>query len=292
MSASRDVLALSRAILASNDGLVAVFKTYIDESGIHEGSPVVTVAAYMARPKQWQAFTSAWRRAIKPIKIYHATDAANCRGEFEGWTPQQVAGLAKRALPIIPEHTEMAVAVGIQMEDYRAALQGKPDLKRLLGEPYGACLQWVLTILLRAKAEYGNREQIAFFHEQNNFSAEAHEAYRHVIERWDVGAVSSFAFGSKEKYAPLQAADILAYEANKRLRDRSRPNRRALDALIPNKGRAVIRYFNKENLPGLVERLEAASKMEATDRALSAWAAGLEESMTASRPSSARGRSS
>ncbi len=117
-----------------------MFKIYVDEFGIHEGSPVVTVGAYVARPKQWAAFTSKWRQTIKPIKVYHAADAANCHGEFKGWKNDEVAALAKRALPIIPAYTEYAVAAGIQLDDYRAALKGREHLKELLGEPYGACL--------------------------------------------------------------------------------------------------------------------------------------------------------
>lgn len=272
--AAQDVLELSRAVLASDDGLIAVFKVYIDESGIHDGSPVVTVAAYIARPKQWEAFTKEWVPAIRPIKVYHAADAANCQGEFKGWTPDDVAALAKRVLPIIPKHALRAVAVGIQMDDYRAALQDKPHLRQLLGEPYGACLHWALSIILRAKAQHGNREQIAFFHEQNNFSGEALRVYEESIARWQVGVNASFAFGSKQKYVPLQAADIYAYEANKRLRDRNRPNRRALDALIPDKTKAMLRYFNRENMPFLVERLESASKMSASELASWAWENG------------------
>ena len=276
MSAARDVLELSRAILASRDGLVAVFKVYVDESGVHGSSPVVTVAAYLARPKQWEAFTKEWKRAIRPIQVYHATDAANCRREFDGWKPEQVAELAARALPIIPKHVGMAVAVGIQMDDYKAALKERPELMSLLGEPYGACLQWVLTILLRSKAEHNNREQIAFFHEQNDYKPEAMRVYDYVTKRWNIGAVSSFSFGSKEKYVPLQAADIYAYEANKRLRDPTRPNRRALDALVPDKSRAVLRYFNRENMGELIGRLEDASKMNANELASWAWVSGIE----------------
>lgn len=283
MSAARDVLALSRAVLAAKDGLIAVFKIYLDESGIHDGSPVVTVAAYVARPKQWGAFTSEWRRTIRPIKVYHAADAANCRGAFEGWTKEDVAALAKRALPIIPKHTRLAVAAGIQMDDYEAALKGRSHLKDLFGEPYGACLQWVLTIILRMKAEHGNREQIAFFHEQNNFRGEAMRVYSAVIERWNIGAISSFAFGSKEKYVPLQAADIYAYEANKRLRNPSASNRRALDVIIPNKSRAILRYLNRENMAPFIKRMEDAARAKPEDRASLAWLSGF-EAASATRP--------
>ena len=267
----RDVRDLHCAVLAAENGLIVVFKVY------HDGSPVVTVAAYLARPKQWEVFTKEWVRAIQPAKIYHAADAANCRGEFKGWTPQQVAEMAKRALPIIPKHTEMAVANGIHMGDYEAALKNKPQLRKLLGEPYGACLQWTLSTLLRPKAELGNREQIAFFHEQNNFAAEAFRTYQYTIEKWGMGARTSFTFGSKEKYVPLQAADIYAYEANKRLRDtsRSRPNRKALDALVPNPRKAVLGYYNHENMGELVARLEKAVTMPPS--AMASWADGVEQ---------------
>jgi hypothetical protein len=249
--------AISRASLRK---WVALLKVYIDESGVHADSPVVTVAAYMARPKQWAAFTREWVRAIKPAKVYHATDAQNLRGEFKGWTSQQVDALAERALPIIPKHTAVAIAAGINMRDFRTAFASKPDLMKLLGDPYGACLQWVLTILMQEKAVKGNREQIAFFHEQNNFIGEASSAYKHVIERWNIGARTGFAFGSKEKFVPLQAADIYAYEANKRLRDTSKPNRRSLDALVPDKRYAELRYLNNENMADFMQMLEAASE--------------------------------
>ena len=99
--------------------------------------------------------------------------------------------------------------------------------------------------------------------------------YSAVIERWNIGAVSSFTFGSKEKYVPLQAADIYAYEANKRLRDPSRPNRRALDAIVPDKKRAVLRYLNRENMAPFIEGMEAAAKMDPQDRAAIAWLSGF-----------------
>ena len=60
MSRAHDVVCLSRAILASTKGMVAVFSVYLDESGTHDGSPVVTVAACLARPEQWGEFTTEW----------------------------------------------------------------------------------------------------------------------------------------------------------------------------------------------------------------------------------------
>jgi hypothetical protein len=40
----------------------------MDESGVHDGSPVIAVAAYVARPRQWQDWTKRWNVAKRPIK--------------------------------------------------------------------------------------------------------------------------------------------------------------------------------------------------------------------------------
>src|SRR2546423_288143 len=74
---------LSRTALADRDGIVVVLRIYMDESGLHHGSPVVTVGGYYGRPKAWKAFTREWNAAKRPIEIFHSADCANLKGEFE-----------------------------------------------------------------------------------------------------------------------------------------------------------------------------------------------------------------
>ncbi len=214
---ARATLELSRAALNGQRGRVVVLKVYLDESGIHDGSPVVTVGAYMARPRQWQAFVRRWRAAIRPIKVYHSAEAASLHGEFEGWTSEQVGALCARALPIIPDNVLVGVGIGIHLHHFDDALRPHPDLREAFGTPYTACLHWVMATLLQAKAEQQSAERIAFFYEENDFAAEALATYHHLKENWNpLGAQMSFSFASKEEYPPLQAADVLAYEANKK----------------------------------------------------------------------------
>jgi hypothetical protein len=87
-----------------------------------------------------------------------------------------------------------------------------------------------------------------------------------VAKKYDNGALSSFTFGSKKKYTPLQAADIYAYEANKRLRNPNTPDRRSLGALVPDTSRARLSYFNRDNMPGLIKTMETALRMSRLSR--------------------------
>ena len=57
-------------------------------------------------------------------------------------------------------------------------------------------------------------------------------------------------------HTPLQAADILAFEGNKRMRDPKKPERRSWTALNSN-GRVTAMHFGRENMEVLIHTLEA-----------------------------------
>jgi hypothetical protein len=212
-----------------------MFKAFIDESGIHEGSPVLTVAAYLARQKVWRDWTKVWNVKKTPIRVCHAADAANLTGEFLGWTNEKVAEFAKKLLPLIADADMAGMVIGINMDEYRKAIADKPELAELLGNPYSACFHWIVQTIIELANKRESKERIAFIHETNDYRAETLNTFSWIkkyINRDD--RVISLKFGSKQKYTPLQAADILAYEGNKRFRDADKPPRKAWKALKPD----------------------------------------------------------
>ena len=102
MGSAQHVWELSCAVLADQDGWVAVFKVYMDESGTHVGSPAITVGAYFARPTVWRDWTKDWNAAKRPIRVFHAADCQALEEEFKGWTPEARDTLVKRILPVLP----------------------------------------------------------------------------------------------------------------------------------------------------------------------------------------------
>jgi len=76
--------------------MVEPIHAFMDESGVHDGSPVVTVAMYAAQQPDWRAFVRDWKVAKYPIKVVHAVDCANRTGEFTGWDRKQRDALAWR----------------------------------------------------------------------------------------------------------------------------------------------------------------------------------------------------
>jgi hypothetical protein len=57
------------------------------------------------------------------------------------------------------------------------------------------------------------------------------------------------------QYSPLQAADVLAYEGGKFLKNPTGKPRLAWTALDPDKSRIIARRYGKENTPKLIQLL-------------------------------------
>jgi len=271
VSSARDVLEVSRAVLSGKDGWVAVLKAYMDESGTHDNSPVVTVGLYVGKPRTWQAWTKDWnahKRNVpagrKPIKVYHSVDAHNRAEEFEGWTQPERNAYVANLLPVIGRHPIMGILIGIHMDTFRAAMAPNPELRAMFGTPYTACFQWTVQTLLAMMDEHGDRQRVAFFHECNDYKKEAEAAFAYVEkEKLLTPRDISLTFGGKGSYVPLQAADVVAYEGNHLLRDPSKPERKPWKAINPGadadpeKRRIRVLHYGKNNMDKLMSSLSA-----------------------------------
>ena len=76
-----------------------MLKVFMDETGIHDDAEMVAVAGYVGRPRTWREWTKKWNNKKRPIKVFHATDCANFRGEFEGWDKQRRDPYVAQLLP-------------------------------------------------------------------------------------------------------------------------------------------------------------------------------------------------
>ncbi len=171
--------------------------------------------------------------------------------------------MAERALPLIPQHTEKGIAIGIQMEHFKEAMAAHPNLLERFGSPYASCLHWVLATLLKEQADNSRTERIEFCHEDNDFKNEARGVFTEVKQKWNTTGVEiSFLFGRKDEHVPLQAADILAYEANKRVRNSETTNRRSMDALLRYPERLTVKCFDKQNMNWFVQTMINAVRSE------------------------------
>jgi hypothetical protein len=139
----------------------------------------------------------------------------------------------------------------------RRAVGGRKEIPQALGNPYTTCFHWLVQSLLELLKHNKKTESLKFVHENNDFKGEAQQAFDWIKENANPHNIPMrLTFGGKKDQMPLQAADILAYEANKRFRNPDSPERRAWEALDP-KNRIVAVQFGKQNMDGLVESISS-----------------------------------
>ena len=260
MTSARQVWETSRTVLSDQDGIVAVIRSFMDESGIHDGSPVVTVGTYFGRPSQWKAFTKEWNHRKRPINVFHAADCANLEGEFEGWTEPDRDKFVANLLPALAMFDTAGLVVGIHLKALESALENRPDLKEIFGEPYTCCFHWAVQEIANFALKYGHLERIGFIHEWNDFRGQAQGSFDYIRDtRPTLIDKLSLSFGTKSQYVPLQAADVLAYEGNKRIRNIHGKPRRSWLALQPEK---YIRlgHYGEHNMAVLIASLTRLRK--------------------------------
>jgi len=243
--------------LLDRDGLVAsVERVFIDESGTHDGSPSTSVAILFARPIAWMAWEQRWNRIKGPLAVFHAKDAANLRGTFKGWDRELRDALVVELMAAINESPIYGVVAAINRDEFSQAISGDPNAERLAGSEYQICLQLGLERLASGLRSVENMDRLAIFHETNDFQGAAikiFDRFRRGEEA--LGRKVSYAFAGKNDATPLQAADVMAYEANKRARNFDAAERRAWRAMNTERNKVEFISFGEREVKAISRRI-------------------------------------
>lgn len=241
-----DLAELMDAALCDGDGLVAFLRGYMDESGTHDGSDITCVSLLVAAPQNWREWRKKWDWRKKPINIFHAVDCANCVGEFKGWSKEERDAYVIKLLPVIGSARFAAWVVGVDNRDVEKA-QSMYPVKLALTTPYLFCLQIAIQKALIYLDKHGNKDDVAFIHEDNNYKGDAVRCFDWIKNgSWCAPRDMTLSFAPKNKAVPLQAADVFAYEGNKRMRNVDGPERKAWRAINPGRNKVNLDYFGYE----------------------------------------------
>jgi hypothetical protein len=235
---------------------------YIDESGIHDGSLVFAAAGYLAPADEWKAFSEKWMAVLdsEGVRELHMRAFAHSRDEFRGWDEERKAVVLGRLIDVLNE----TVAVGHSCLIYRGTEKDWQNTwsGHLMVRPYAGSLPHCIVQLARRSPIFlGEDEKIGFVCGRNReWNPKAFALYQEmrVAPEFDfrdrLGAIT---FESPRECAPLQAADLLAYDSRRRLLDwrrdpASEPRRSALRL---ETGRVTHCTHDKEELEPVFEKV-------------------------------------
>lgn len=210
-----------------------MLQAYVDDSGSHDGSHNMVLAGYWGRVHQWKKFEQAWKAVLdsEGIDEFHAKKfwpRIPGKGRvrpYHDWSDERHASFIDRLLAVIESSKIYPFACGVVAAEWdNLEVEAKTILtvqeKQALQKPM---LFAMMRIMFRV-AKYCNQGKVVNFTFDECSSdklktavmlrfAEVKRVFRDddpLIER-----IGGLEFESSEKALPLQAADLLAYEAHR-----------------------------------------------------------------------------
>lgn len=211
-----------------------MLQAYVDDSGTHDGSHNIVLAGYWGRVHQWRKFEKAWKLVIdsEGIEEFHAKEfwpripGKGRIGPYQDWSDERHASFIDRLLKVIEVSKIYPFACGVLGVEWDTLSPEEKEVmtvqeKQALQKPM---LMAMVRIMFRVAGYCDQKKVVNFtFDDFNSDSlktavmlrfSEAKRLFRSdndpIIDR-----IGSLEFEDSKKAYPLQAADLLAYEAHR-----------------------------------------------------------------------------
>lgn len=254
-----------------------MLEAYFDEAGFSENA--FALCGYVAPKDEWKnGFEKKWSKLLqnpcehkvgsfheesicKPLEYLHAAEMDGMgKKRFRLLGPRNRRYLIDSSIGIV----KRSGIIGVGSAVLKASYEKLDDHTReIVGNAYMMCFQFILSEVARTSQMFLGKstENIAYIFERSPRWAEALHNMWNVI--YDVPGLrklyrmGTLTFADKCEFAPLQAADRLAFETKKHFTD---PVERAEWKSLTEWDQHHGRYFNDEGIQDLVAKLKATGK--------------------------------
>lgn len=241
---------------------------YFDESYNHrtEKNPddplVYTVACWVSTAQKWLLFEKKWRFALNRagVGFFHMTDFEARRGEYGLWPKSRRVSVLKELHRIINDHVIFGCSSSVVRADYDAVIATLPQYAHYFGKSYydfnvRVCMH-KLKDWYKDKSYDGEVRYVFADMAKQGAALDRifHEVSGHPEAKKRFRLNGTWAKGVMREVVQLQAADVVAYEINKRVVDEvkagrtgERHIRKSLDNMRLSKKFAPL-YFNSKDM--------------------------------------------
>jgi hypothetical protein len=241
---------------------VALIEAYFDESGSHDGSPVLCVGGYVFEKHACQALDREWKAVLDRygLPYFHMIDCAQYAPPFKPTIARsECVEVEKAMIKIVHEHS-LGVAVALDEREYNTIFPPPHPF----GSAYTYCCWLCLTAIYGWIMKSHFEGDIAYFFEAGHSSqAEANRLMNWIFS--DAGLrgdyrYQSHAFVQKEKARPVQAADLLVWQHATHLKRMMRGGTRPrLDYLALTENQPVdLKILRRHHLISAAAQVRAA----------------------------------
>jgi len=208
------------------DRLFVILTLYVDESGTHGGSKLMTLGAVGARLDKWVKFDRAWADMLRRYgaPYLHMKELRHGEGPYEGWPEPMKRAITQTAAEIIAENTDFGTSVVLRSQDYRECfVAGEKPRKMRIDTQYGLCfrcyLKWLPEIMLKSRGS-SNDVKLNIVVERGHKHAGDLERitseFKDQAPKHLSSVLKGVTFVDKRECYGVQAADAVAYSTYRR----------------------------------------------------------------------------
>jgi hypothetical protein len=197
------------------------FTVHFDDSGTHSESSIAVGASLVASVDQWRHFNRNWEEAEKQegFGVFHMADFAAGEKHFKGWDDTKKKRVLERLCNIITTRISVGWSTSVTKKDYDDIIVD-PFFRSWVGEfHYSFCVRQcagTIGIWRRQQKKPSSLEYV--FDQMSRGKGEIMRTMDWALDKSRVESRSTgfqpltgYAFESKAKIWPLQAADIFAW---------------------------------------------------------------------------------
>lgn len=253
-----DFLEIADAVAPGRDDLVAVIQAYFDESYGPDG--LLCVAGFVFTKAGVRGITREWGNMLRRYKLpyFRMSDCAHGNGVFKNVGVDTRDKIARHAIKMAAHYSAFGVAATLMEHEFNAKVPEGPHIGNARAYEFGVwnCLMGVRQYMKDA----GFKGRVAYFFEAGHKNQ---SAANHLMNQLfdsptlkDDYRYNGHSFIPKEAGAPIQAADLLAWQfyQDRRREMKGEARRKDTEALLSNQA-VIWRHINTERHAELVKRV-------------------------------------
>lgn len=198
-----------------------MLQAYFDESGTHDGAPVVSIAGLVGTEETWGAVSNQLAGALerfrdKGVRSFHMAEALAQEGQFARVDKPGINYLITQFAKRLGESEAEPLFTAVNVDAWDAVVRDSKFLEAF-PTPFHLCFEDIVIGLAEWAARYAGGERVApvfayrqEYAESNFRGATPLQAYG--SREWYRRRLAALGFDYADRVIPLQGADLLAHQ--------------------------------------------------------------------------------
>lgn len=224
-----------------------ILESYFDDSSDPQRREFRACGGLIASPDQWDIFEALWSDATHGLKeAFRSTDCESGHGQFKNWSKPERDSLMAKLVWVLCKADLMGFAGIVPVAEYEKAFPqcGKDD-------SYFLALRQVMMNVAYVTHKLGHQGNVWF--EKGSYPGETHKIFNAIcaFKSWSPSRSLRGLYFDTKKLRPLQAADLVAREAFKHIKNiGKRPTRRPVQRM---RGNLCFMLWNAKTLAHIAD---------------------------------------